>query len=351
MVECSDADTTLISDATPSTGHSAIINSDIMDVDGCSNADFTASTGHSAFIVDATQSTGHSAITPITGTGHSASIPDVTQSTGHSATTPVTGTMASTGHSATIDDHRMGIDPMDDLVASLRSFEISREFKAHIPPAWPKKQDMYVGMNTSPERYLENLWLLGRAWVRKVKHVARLTLNSPDGPTWPTEVEPMALALFNFLKARRRPLHYWANVPNRADFADELDFVWRANPAWLPRDHHEVFPPLWEYLTGMARTWSHNRRSRFYTNKTSAARHHHVLAQQRVPTIAQYIRTNKFYQVGDDETSCERPQSSPRCRDKCHHSEYAHTLKKLKKKHGLIRAPGVEPENEYGGIE
>ena len=254
----------------------------------------------------------------------------------------------STSHSAIIADHHKGIDPMDYLVASLRSFEISRQFKAHIPPTLPKKQDMYVGMNTSPERYLENLWLLGKAWVRKVKHVARLTLNSPDGPTWPTEVEPMALALFDFLMARRRPLGYWANIPDRADFADELDFVWRANPPWLPPDHHEVFPPLWEYLTGMARTWS---RSRFYKNKKSAARHHHVLAQQRVPTIAQYIRTNKFYQVGDDETSCERPQSSLRCRDKCHHSEYAHTLKKLKRKHGLIRAPGVEPENEHGGIE
>ena len=350
MVECRSADTTPITTTlvtTQSTSHSAIINFETMDVDECNDADFTASTGHSALIVD------------------------VTQSTGHSATTTVTGTMESTGHSATIDDHQ-GIDPMDDLVASIKSFEISRQFKAYIPPTWPKKQDMYVGMNTSPERYLENLWLLGKAWVRKVRHVARLTLNSPNGPIWPTEVEPMALALFDFLKGQRLPYRYWANIPDRADFADQLDFVWRDNPPWLPSRHHELFPPLWEHLTGMARTWSwnwhnearkhgapeavwrpddYNPRSRFYTNKTSAARHHHILAQQRVPTIAQHIRTNKFYQVGDDETSCERPQSSPRCRDKCHHSEDAHTLKKLKKKHGLIRAPGVEPENEYGGIE
>ena len=347
MVECRSADT--ITDVTQSTGHSATTT-----VTGTME-----STGHSATIDD--QSTGHSAL-----------IIDVTQSTGHSATTTVTGTMESTGHSATIDDHQLGIDPMDDLVASIKSFEISGQFKAYIPPTWPKKQDMYVGMNTSPERYLENLWLLGKAWVRKVKHVARLTLNSPKGPIWPTEVEPMALALFDFLRGQRLPLRYWANIPDRADFADQLDFVWGVNPPWLPSRHHELFPPLWEHLTGMARTWSwnwhnearkhgapeavwrpddHNPRSRFYTNKTSAARHHHILAQQRVPTIAQHIRRNKFYQVGDDETSCERPQSSPRCRDKCHHSEYAHTLKKLKKKHGLIRAPGVEPENEYGGIE
>ncbi|CAD6565571.1 MAG: hypothetical protein ASARMPRED_007334 [Alectoria sarmentosa] len=275
----------------------------------------------------------------------------------------------STGHSATIENiHTRGIDPMDDLVASMKNCKISTNFQAYIPTSWPTKQDMYAGMNTSPERYTENLYLLGIAWVRKVQHVARLTLNSPKGPLWPTEVEPMALALFAFL--RQQPSH-GASIPDRADYADELDFVWREGPPWLP-PNHTTFVPIWEHVTGMARTWGwnwHNEarkqgypkeiwkpedrkpRSRFYQNKTHAAEYHHVLAKQRVPTIAQYVRTNKFYQVGDDETACEQPQSSPRCRDRCHHSDDAHALKKLKKRHGMIRAPGIEPENEYGGIE
>ena len=273
----------------------------------------------------------------------------------------------STGHSATIDNIG-GIDPMDDLVARMTRCEIKTEFQAYIPAAWPKKQDMYVGMNTTRERYVENLYLLGMAWVRKVQHVARLTLNSPNGPLWPTEVEPIALMLFEYLRRQRID---WESIPGRAEFAAELDFVWRVCPPWLPPSHAAI-APIWEHVTGMARTWGwnwHNEarkqglpesiwkaedrhpRSRFYQNRTSAARHHHILAKHRVSTIAQYIRTNKFYQVGDDETACERPQSSRRCRDKCHHSEYAHALRAVKKKHGLIRAPGVEPENEYGGIE
>ncbi|KAL9137306.1 MAG: hypothetical protein Q9175_001487 [Cornicularia normoerica] len=314
-----------------------------MDVNEGKNADFTKSTGHSAITIMDTM--------------------DVNEGKNADFT-------KSTGHSATIENIK-GKDPMDDLVASMKSFGMSEsvtEFRAYIPSTWPIKQNMYVGMDTSPERYLENLYLLGLAWVRKVQHIARLTLNSPNGPIWPTEVEPMALVLFEYLKRQR--LH-WASIPDRADFADELDFVWRENPPWLP-PRHSIFTPIWEHVTGMARTWAwnwHNEvrkqgapeavwkpedrklRSRFYQNKASAARHHHILAQQRVPTIAQHIRTNKFYQVGDDETACERPQSAPRCRNKCHHAEYAHTLKRLKKKHGLIRAPGVEPENEYGGIE
>lgn len=123
-----------IADITQSTGHSAIISIETMDVNECKYADFTKSTGHSADIDN-------------------------------------------------IDTE--GTDPMDDLVASIKSCEISgkvTEFQAYLPSAWPKKQDMYVGMDTSPERYLENLYLLGRAWVQKVRHVARLTLNSSNGP-------------------------------------------------------------------------------------------------------------------------------------------------------------------------
>lgn len=278
----------------------------------------------------------------------------------------------SAGHSVIIDNVKTeGTDLMDGLVASIKSCEINgkvTKFRAYIPPSWPIKQDMYVGMNTTPERYLENMYLLGRAWVRKVQHVARLTLNSSTGPVWPTHIEPIAVELFKMLSQHRIK---WATIPYRADYAEEIDFVWRENPPWLPAGHTN-FIAIWEHVTGMARTWGwnwHNEvrkqgapkevwkledrhpRTRCHQNKTEKMRHHHILAQHKVPTIAQYIRTNKFYQVGDDETACERAQSSPRCRDRCHHTHYALTLKQLKKKHGLIRAPGVEPENEYGGIE
>ena len=210
----------------------------------------------------------------------------------------------------------------------------------------------------SCQRYLENLYLLGMAWVRKVQHIARLTLNSPTGPVWPTYLEPTALKLFDFLakcsidgtRVRER---------ERADFADEIDFLWRTNPQWLPANH-TMYIPIWEYVTGMARTWGwnwHNEarkrgapeevwrqeeykpRTRYHQNEGSASQHH-ILSALRVPRIENYIRTNKFYRVGDDETACEQPESSPHCRDKCHHTESAHTLKTLNRKHGLIRAPG-----------
>ena len=65
------------------------------------------------------------------------------------------------------------------------------------------------------------------AWVRKVQHIARLTLNSPTGPVWPTYIEPLALKLFDFVG---RFSGGWIRVRERADFADEIDFVWRVNP-------------------------------------------------------------------------------------------------------------------------
>ena len=61
-----------------------------------------------------------------------------------------------------------------------------------------------------------------------------------------------------------------------------------------------------------------------------------TVAALRVWIIIQYIRTNKFYDVGDDKTKYERPELSRGCRTKCHHTEYALTLKKLKGKDGLI---------------
>ena len=320
---------------------------------------------------DVTHSTGSSAFSNVK--GNECKNAEFTYSTGHSASfnikTADADFMKGTGHSAsTANVKTKGTDPMYDLAASMRKLKISTKFEAYIPSAWPIKQNMYVGMDTTWQRYLENMYLLGMAWVRKVQHIARLTLNSPTGPAWPTYIEPLALDLFDFLG---RFSVEWTRVRARADFTDEIDFVWRVKPPWLP-PIQMLYTPIWEYVTGMARTWGwnwHNEarkrgapqevwrredrhpRSRYHQNTSSASKHHHVLATLRVPTIANYIRTNKFYRVGDDETACEQPESSPRCRDKCHHTEQARTLKKLKRKHGLIRAPNVEPENEYGGIE
>ena len=202
-----------------------------------------------------------------------------------------------------------------------------------------------ASVDTMWQRYLENLYLLGMAWVRKVRHFARLTLNSKEGPFWPTYIEPLALKLFDFLG---RFSIDWTRVreTERADFADEIDFVWRVNPPWLPPEQ-KMYIPIWEYVVGMARTWDWNwnnevrkqgapeevwrledrhPRGRYHSNTDSASKHHHLLVALRVPTIAQYIRTNKFYRVGDEETACRRPESSPRCRGTCHHTKYANTL-------------------------
>ncbi|CAF9938938.1 MAG: hypothetical protein ALECFALPRED_007931 [Alectoria fallacina] len=236
----------------------------------------------------------------------------------------------STGDSATIDNiHTKGIDPMDDLVASMKT---------------ARSQDMYADMKTSPERYIENLYLLGIAWVRKVQHVARQTLNSPKGPIWPAKVEPMALALFAFL--RQQPSH-GACIPDRADYADELDFAWPVPGAGIgtTKQENKVIQRRFGSQKTANRAAGSTKTKHMRQNTTTSWR------SRGVPTMAQYIKTNKFYQVGDDETACEQPQCSPRCRDRCHHSHDAHTLKELKRRHGLVRAPGIEPENEYGGIE
>ena len=373
---------------TQSTGHSAITDTDVNE---CENADFTLSTGHGAFFnylnplnnAEFIHSTGHGAffnnyLNPLrnamftNSAGHSAFFhtdmnecknAEFINSAGHSAFFNIKSMDANegknadfvqyTGHSATTigNIETQGTRPVDGLVASIKNCESSgkvTELQGGVPSLWPIKQHMHMGMNTSRERYLENLYLLGQAWVQKVRHVARLTLNSPTGPIWPTDVEHIALVLFDYLS--ERGIHE-AGIQKRADFADELDFVWQESPPWLPPGHMN-FIPIWEHVTGMARTWGwnwHNEvrkkgapvevwrqeerhpRTRFHQNKSSKTRHHHILAAERVPTIANYIRTNKFYRVGDDETTCERPESSPRCRDKCHHTEYALTLKKQKR--------------------
>ena len=281
---------------THSTGHSASFDTEMADANECKDADSAKATGHSASfdteMADANE----------------CKDADSAKATGHSASTANVKTK--------------GTDPRDDLVARMKKLKISTKFEANIPSALPIKQNMYVGMDTTWQRYLENMYLLGMAWVRKVQHIARLTLNSPTGPVWPTNIEPLALDLFDFLRSFSVD---WTRVRERADFADEIDFVWRVKPPWLP-PIQMMYIPIWEYVTGMARTWGwnwHNEarkrgapqevwrredsypRSRYHQNISSASQHHHVLSALRVPTIANYIRTNKFYRVGDDETTCE----------------------------------------------
>ena len=198
--------------------------------------------------------------------------------------------------------YNQGYRSHENLAASMEKPKINTNVKENIPSASPIKQNATVRTGLTLQRYLENMYLLGMAWVRKVQHIARLTLNSPTGPVWPTYIEPLALELFGFLQSCSID---WTRVRERADFADEIDLVWRVNPLWLP-DEHKRYIPIWEYVTGTARTWGWNwynearkrgateevwrredgyPRSRDHQNKGSASRHHE-LADLRVPTIA-----------------------------------------------------------------
>lgn len=133
---------------TQGTGHSAIFHHETNE---CNNADFVlTSTGHGAFL---------------TSMANECKNADFASSTGHSAFSEGTG------------------DPMDGIVASQDYCETSeRQVRGFQPYTWPNKENMYLVWNTCPDRYLENLYLLGMAWVQKVQHIARLTLNSPTGP-------------------------------------------------------------------------------------------------------------------------------------------------------------------------
>ena len=199
----------------------------------------------------------------------------------------------------------------------------------------PTLHNVDVGIKTTPERYLENLHLLGLAWVEKVKHIACLTLSKPRGPVYPEILEPTAKRLFKILEEAPDP----GKIRRRADFADEIDIIWRVKPDWLPHSHGE-FLYLWEYVTGIVRTWGwncHNEprrrgapehlrrmqdqmpRTRFFQNTTPATAYHHILKYHNIPPIEAFIRKNKFYRVGDDMTACILPEPSPLCHHRCIH--------------------------------
>ncbi|KAF6228616.1 hypothetical protein HO173_011787 [Letharia columbiana] len=265
-----------------------------------------------------------------------------------------------------------GIDPIE-LIARIKNLQISQGSghttsttpkaasskveKRPWPTNWPVKQDMYAHFNITTERHRENMCLLLQDFALKARHTARLTRNWEGGEVWPTVVEPAALELSETMN------NYgidWRNVQYRPDYAEELDFVWRCWSTELSANHinHKI---IWEYVTGIARTWDQGRKAsgvwfhndeEEHRKKRCPGRNYHLVKNLRVPTIPQAIRTNKFIGVGDDETACICSRPSPQCHRRCVHREQIARIKYLKKKNReAIPAPVAEDMDELDCIE
>lgn len=265
-----------------------------------------------------------------------------------------------------------GIDPID-LIARIKNLQI-RQGRGHTtatkaasskvekrpwPTNWPVKQDMYAHYHNiiNNERHKENMCLLLQDFCVKARHTARLTRNWDCGEIWPTVVEPAALELSETLNTYGID---WSNVKYRPDYIEELDFVWRRWIDILPADHHK-YKIIWEYVTGMARTWDRGRKAsgvwlqngeEAHGKRQCPGRNYHIVKDLRVPTIAQSIRTNKFFGVGDDETACICARPSPLCHKRCAHRDSLARIKRRKaKKPEAIPAPVVEDMDELDCIE
>ena len=263
-----------------------------------------------------------------------------------------------------------GKDPIEQLIARIMNLHISKGSGHTTPKAalskvekrpwptnWPVKQDMYARYNITKERHRDNMCLLLQEFALKARHTARLTRNWEGGEIWPTVVEPAALELSETMN------NYgidWRNVKYRPDYAEELDFVWRSRSTALPANHHN-HKIIWEYVTGIARTWDRGRKkSGFWfqndeedhRRKKCPGRNYHIVKNLRVPTIPQAIRTNQFIGVGDDETACICPRPSPLCRTRCVHLDSLARIKYLKKKaREAIPPPVAEDVEELDCIE
>ena len=203
---------------------------------------------------------------------------------------------------------------------------------------------MYAHFRITKERHTENMCLLLQDFALKARHVARLTRNWEGGEIWPTVVEPAALELSEFMNQYGID---WRNVKYRPDYLAELDFMWRSWPDSLSAesDGHKL---MWEYISGMARTWDRDRRKRNIRFQNDQEDHHrqkspgkdyHIVKNLRVPTIAQAIRKNKFIGVGDDETACVFPRPLALCQKSCAHKKVLAKMKYLKKKKASMATP------------
>ncbi|KAL9074726.1 MAG: hypothetical protein Q9161_002095 [Pseudevernia consocians] len=225
------------------------------------------------------------------------------------------------------------------------------------PTNWPVKQDMYAHYNITPERHRDNMCLLLQDFALRARHIARLTRNWEGGEIWPTVVEPAALELSETFNTYHID---WRNVKYRPDYAEELDFVWRSRPPGLSANHIN-YKIIWEYVTGISRTWDKGRKESGLWFQNDEKEHlrgrcpgtsYHFVKTLRVPTIPQAIRTNQFIGVGDDETACFCSQPSPQCHRYCVHREHLARIKHLKKKmRKVVPAPVVEDTDELDCIE
>ena len=269
-----------------------------------------------------------------------------------------------------MNNHEKGIDPFD-LIARIKNLQIStgrchttspspatssKAEKRPWPTNWPVKRDMYAHINITAERHRDNMCLLLQDFCIKARHTARLTRNWECGEVWPTVVEPAALELSETLNKHRID---WCNVKYRPDYLEELDFAWRSCTHSLPADHHK-YKIIWEYITGMARTWDRGRKASgvWFQNDEEAHRKgkcpgsdYHIVKDLRVPTIAQSIRTNKFFGVGDDETACICVRPSPLCHKRCVHRDYLARIKRHKAKKPVAVPAPVEDMDELDCIE
>ena len=265
------------------------------------------------------------------------------------------------------------IDPIDKLIARIEHLQISKGSGHTTPIAtsskvekrpwpinWPVKRDMYAHIKITKERHFENMCLLLQDFALKARHVARLTRNWEGGEIWPTVVEPAALELSEYMNMNGID---WRSVKYRPDYLSELDFLWRSWPDSLSAesDGHKL---MWEYITGMARTWDRDRSKRNirfqndqedYRRKKSPGKDYHIVKNLRVPTIAQAIRKNKFIGVGDDETACTYMRPSPLCQKSCAHKLILAKIrmKYLKKKQAstALPPPVAEEGEELDCIE
>lgn len=242
-----------------------------------------------------------------------------------------------------------GIDPID-LIARIENLRISNGSGHTTSPATsskaakrpclsnlPAKEDVYAHYNITQERHKANMCLLLQDFALKARHIARLTRNRAGGEIWPLVVEPAALQLSEIMNTHKID---WRNVPYREDYLEELDFYWRNTPETLlvGINGHKV---IWEYVTGLARTWDHGRKYRSIRLENDAEDHYrkkcpsknfHIVKSLRVPPIPTVIRRNQFIGVGDEGTACICPRPQARCHIRCVHTDHIEKFKYQRKK-------------------
>ena len=140
---------------------------------------------------------------------------------------------------------------MDDLVASMTKAQDQHQIRGNKSHQHDQSSRSYTWGWTPHGNDTSRTYVPTRH-VRKVQHIARLTLNLPTGPVEPTYIELLALELSDCLGGFSVDQ---TRVQERAVFADEIDFVCR-----VPHSRHH--------------------------QNIGSASNHHVLSALRVPSMA-----------------------------------------------------------------